>query len=94
MAYNLVRLEMAKAAAEAKAQPTDLSFIRALHLIQQELMFASFTDAYGNIPGKLKRLREQLKEALKEERRGRQCPRHVKSRPAKYPVRFVFKILK
>jgi len=94
MAYNLVRLEMAKAAAEAKAQPTDLSFTRALHLIQQELMFASFTDAYGNIPGKLKRLREQLKEALKEERRGRQCPRHVKSRPAKYPVRFVFKILK
>jgi hypothetical protein len=94
IAYNLVRLEMAKAALEAKAQPTDLSFIRALHLIQYELMFASFTEAYGNIPGKLKRLREQLKDALKEERRGRQCPRHVKSRPAKYPVRYVFKILK
>jgi len=93
IAYNLVRLEMAKAAAEAKAQPTDLSFIRALHLIQHELMFASFTEAYGNIPGKLKRLREQLKEALKEERRGRQCPRLVKSRPAKYQVRYVFKIL-
>jgi hypothetical protein len=94
IAYNLVRLEMAKAAVEAKAQPTDLSFIRALHLIQHELMFASFTEAYGNIPGKLKRLREQLKDALKEERRGRQCPRLVKSRPAKYPVRYVFKILK
>jgi hypothetical protein len=94
IAYNLVRLEMAKAALEAKAQPTDLSFIRALHLIQHELMFVSFTDAYGNIPGKLKRLREQLKEAINEERRGRICPRHVKSRPAKYPVRFVFKILK
>jgi hypothetical protein len=94
IAYNLVRLEMAKAAVEAKAQPTDLSFIRALHLIQHELLFASFTEAYGNIPGKLKRLREQLKDALKEERRGRQCPRLVKSRPAKYPVRYVFKIFK
>jgi hypothetical protein len=94
IAYNLIRLEMAKAANEAKASPTDLSFIRALHLIQHELMFASFTEAYGTIPAKLKRLREQLKEALKEERRGRQCPRHVKSRPAKYPVRYVFKILK
>jgi len=93
IAYNLIRLEMAKAAIEAKAQPTDLSFIRALHLIQYELMFASFTEAYGNIPGKLKRLREQLKDALKEERRGRQCPRLVKSRPAKYPVRYVFKNL-
>ena len=94
IAYNLVRLEMAMAATEAKAQPTDLSFIRALHLIQQELLFASFTEAYGNIPGKLKRLREQLKEAIREERRGRQCPRLVKSRPAKYPVRYVFKVLK
>lgn len=94
IAYNLVRLEMAKAAIEAKAQPTDLSFIRALHLIQYELLFAAATRAYGNIPGKLKRLRQQLKEALKEERRGRQCPRHVKSRPSKYDVRFVFKIPK
>jgi hypothetical protein len=91
IAYNLVRLEMAKAAIEAKAEPTDLSFIRALHLIQYELLFVAATRAYGNIPGKLKRLRQQLKEALKEERRGRQCPRHVKSRPSRYDVRFVFK---
>ena len=82
---------MAKAAFESGAQPTDLTFIRGLHFIQHELMFASFTDAYGNIPGKLKRLREPLKEAIKENRHGRQCPRHVKSRPAKYPVRYVFK---
>lgn len=91
IAYNLVRLEMGKAALEAKAQPTDLSFIRALHYIQMELSFAALLKAPGNIPGKLKRMREQLKEALREERRGRQCPRHVKSRPAKYDVRFVYK---
>lgn len=91
IAYNLVRLEMARAALEAKAQPTDLSFIRALHYIQLELSFAALLKAPGNIPGKLHRLRTQLKEALKDERRGRQCPRLVKSRPAKYDVRFVSK---
>lgn len=94
IAYNLVRLEMARAALEAKAQPTDLSFIRALHYIQIELSFAALLQAPGNIPGKLHRLREQLKEALREQRRGRQCPRLVKSRPSRYDVRFVFKNLK
>lgn len=54
IAYNLVRLEMSKAAIEAKAQLTDLSFIRALHLIQHELLFAAATRAYSNITGKLK----------------------------------------
>jgi hypothetical protein len=91
IAYNLVRLELAKAALEANAQPTDLSFIRALHYIQLELSFAALLQAPGNIPGKLHRLREQLKEALRTERRGRQCPRLVKSRPSRHDVRFVFK---
>ena len=65
--------------------------VRALHYIQHDLLFAAATRAHGNIPGMLKRLRKRLKEALKEERRGRQCPRHVKSRPSKYDVRFVLK---
>jgi hypothetical protein len=94
IAYNLVRLEMSKAAIEAKTLPTDLSFIRALHYIQHELLFAAATRAHGKIPGMLYRLRQQLKDALKEERRGRQCPRHVKSRPSKYDVRFVYKVVK
>jgi hypothetical protein len=91
MAYNLVRLEIAQAAKEAKAQPTDLSFTRALHLLQYELLFEAAGQTYGNSPGKLKQLRDQFKAALNEKRRGRKCPRHVKSRPAKYEVRFVFK---
>jgi hypothetical protein len=91
IAYNLVRLEMSKAALEAKALPTDLSFVRALHYIQHQLLFAAMTKSVGNIPGMLHRMREQLKEALKEERRERQCPRLVKSRPSRYDVRFVYK---
>lgn len=47
---SLVRLELAKAALEAKTQPTDLSFIRALHYIQIELSFAALMQAPGNIP--------------------------------------------
>ena len=85
---------MTKAATKAKALPTYLSFIRARHCIQQELLFAAATHAHGNIPGMLHRLRQQLKDALKEERRKHQCPRHVKSRSSRYDVRFAYKIVK
>ena len=36
LAYNLIRLEMAEVAWEAKVAPTELSFIRALHYLQHE----------------------------------------------------------
>lgn len=62
---------------EAKAQPTDQSCIRALHCIQLELTLAALLPAPGNILGKLRRIRENLKGALQQERRGRPCPRFV-----------------
>ena len=31
IAYNIVRMEMAQAAQDAKVQPTDLGFVRAFH---------------------------------------------------------------
>ncbi|MGH8352775.1 MAG: IS4 family transposase, partial [Pseudomonas sp.] len=37
LAYNLVRLEMAEVAREAKVAPTELSFIRALHSAHRQL---------------------------------------------------------
>ena len=40
IAYNLVRLEMARAAVEAKCAPTEISFIMALHAYQYEMMHA------------------------------------------------------
>lgn len=85
IAYNLVRLEMAKAAIEARVAPTDLSFIRALHILQHELIWASAMSP-GKLPGHLTRLRMQLQFAIVEKRRGRNCPRIVKALPAKYPV--------
>jgi len=86
IAYNLVRLEMAKAAIEARVAPTDLSFLRALHIIQHELIWAAGMSP-GKLPSHLVRLRLQLQMAIVEKRRGRKCPRVVKARPSRYAVR-------
>jgi hypothetical protein len=85
IAYNLVRLEMAKAAIDARVAPTDLSFLRALHILQHELVWAAGMSP-GRLPAHLARLRMQLQYAIVEKRRGRMCPRLVKARPAKYAV--------
>jgi len=92
LAYNLVRLEMAKAAIQAKVQPTDMSFLRALHILQNEMIWAVGMTP-GRLPVHLLRLRIQLQFAIVEKRRGRQCPRVVKARPARYTVRYLSKDL-
>lgn len=65
IAYNLVRLEMAKAAIVAKVEPTDLSFVRALHMLQHEMIWAVGI-APGKLPAHLLRLRTQLQFAIIE----------------------------
>ena len=90
IAYNLVRLEMAKAAIAAKVEPTDLSFLRALHILQNEMIWAVGM-APGRLPAHLVRLRTQLQFAIVEKRRGRQCPRVVKARPKRYAFRYLKK---
>ena len=92
MAYNLVRLEMAKAAIQAKVEPTDLSFLRSLHILQNEMIWAVGM-APGKLPAHLQRLRTQLQFAIVEKRRGRQCPRIVKSLPKRYTVKYLKKNL-
>ena len=90
IAYNLVRLEMAKVAIEAKVEPTDLSFLRALHILQNEMIWAVGM-APGRLPAHLMRLRNQLQYAIVEKRRGRQCPRVVKALPMRYAVKYLKK---
>lgn len=89
IAYNLIRLEMAKAAREARCKPEALSFIRALHTIQYEMTWAAATRSYGKLPALLKRMRERLKQLPNEKRPARSCVRVVKSRPVRYTVRFL-----
>lgn len=93
IAYNLVRLEIAKAALDAKCAPTDISFIRAFHTIQYELRWAAVTRSQGKLPGLLKRLRQRLVALPNEKRPGRMCDRVVKSRPKRYTVRVLKKTL-
>ena len=92
IAYNLVRLEMAKAAIDANVAPTDLSFLQALHILQHELVWAAGMSP-GRLPAHLARLRLQLQYAIVEKRRGRIRPRVVKARPAKYAVLHLMKNL-
>lgn len=92
IAYNLVRLKISKAAIQARVEPTDLSFVRALYMLQHEMIWAVGM-APGKLPAHLVRLRTQLQFAIVEKRRGRQCPRLVKARPARYTVRYLKKNL-
>jgi hypothetical protein len=89
IAYNLIRLEMTKAALEAGHAPDQLSFVRAFHTIQYEMTWAAVTRSYGKLPALLARLRERLKQLTNEKRPGRNCARAVKSRPFRYTVRFL-----
>lgn len=92
-AYNLIRLEIAKAALAAKCEPTQISFIRAFHVIQYELHWAAVTRAQGKLPALLQRLRQRLVMLLNEERPGRQIDRAVKALPQRYTVRVLKKDL-
>jgi hypothetical protein len=87
IAYNLLRTEIAKAAIEAKCEPTDVSFMLALRTIQYELYIASATQAYGKLPAGLHRLRQRLVEDLKEYRPDRKFDRVVKAKAQRYPER-------
>lgn len=87
IAYNLIRLEIAKAALEAGCEPTEISFVRALHFIQYELLWAAATRAQGKLPSLLQRLRKRLVTELHKHRPGRQFDRVVKSKPQRYPYK-------
>lgn len=90
-AYNLIRLEIAKAALVVKCEPTEVSFIRAFHLIQFELHWMAVTRSYGKLPASMQHLRERLVSLLNEERPGRSYDRAVKAKPQRYAARVIKK---
>ena len=83
--YNLIRIEIAKAALDAKCEPTSISFTTALMTIQNELIMTGPASAQGRIPEMLKRLRARLVLELKEQRPGRKFDRVVKAVAQRYP---------
>jgi hypothetical protein len=87
LAYNLVRLEMERIAAEIGIPPTRISFVAALALFQN--LFRSMTGRrpypMGNIPARLQDLRRNIKRlVLPDRRRGRSYPRAVKVKMSNY----------
>lgn len=85
LAYNLVRLEMARVARAAGVEPTRVSFIGALRLIRDEWLWCAVASP-GAIPRHLLALRAALTLLLLPERRpDRHYPRAVKLRLTGYP---------
>ena len=87
IAYNLVRLEMERAAAEADVPPTRISFVNAMIFVVQEITaLRGQRLSFGTIPSRLDYLRLQLKRLVLPERRTkRSYPRAVKVKMSNYP---------
>jgi hypothetical protein len=83
LAYNLIRLEMARIAAEADVEPTRISFVESLRLIRDEWEWLSVTSP-GAIPKRLQTLRRNVKRYVLPPRRSRQFPRAVKIKMSSY----------
>lgn len=85
LAYNLVRLEMERIAAEADVVPTRISFVTALNLMRDEWLWCTVASP-GAVPRHLARLRATLKRYILPPRRTeRVYPRAVKIKMSNYP---------
>jgi len=85
LAYNLIRVEMERIAAEVDLPPSRISFVASLRLIRDEWMWAAVTRTPGTLPRKLKRLREQILHFILPPRRSeRSFPRAVKLKMSNY----------
>lgn len=79
LAYNLVRREMALAAAQEKVMPNRLSFRHALMEVRDLLFLAAMTHSPGALPKHIKDLPRKIGALVLPERRSvRRYPRQVK----------------
>lgn len=83
LAYNLIRLEIARIADEADVEPTRVSFVTAMRFIQDEWLWCAVASP-GAIPKHLKRLRRDIKRFILPPRRDRSYPRAVKIKMSSY----------
>lgn len=85
IAYNLVRVAMARVAVELRVAPLRISFLASLQAIR-----GWFEWTYGTLPGALPRHVWSLERTLRlfvlpARRPGRRYPRHVKIKMSNYP---------
>jgi len=83
LAYNLVRFEAERVAAEAGVPPTRISFVAALSFIETALRMWG-TESAGKWPQRLVHLREDISHFILPERRARSYPRAVKIKMSNY----------
>lgn len=83
--YNLIRLEMQRAAAEFGVAPTRISFVATLRECVLQWQFAAI-GAPGTIPGRLATVTDRLRHYVLPPRRSeRVFPRAVKIKMSNYP---------
>ena len=86
LAYNLIRLEMARIAREVGAPPTRMSFILCLSRITTEWLCTAKTHSPGAVPTHLEEMREIIRRLVLPPRRPeRSYPRAVKVKMSNYP---------
>jgi Insertion element 4 transposase N-terminal/Transposase DDE domain len=87
LVYNLIRLEMERAAAEAGVPPTRISFTAAaMHIVSELSWLRAQRLALGTIPSRLERIRQRVKRLVLPERRTERIyPRAVKRKMSNYP---------
>lgn len=85
IAYNLIRLEIERAADEAKVAPTRISFVAVYRMICDEWLWSAIA-APGAIPRHLRKLRKQIALFVLPPRRpDRSYPRAVKIKMSTFP---------
>ncbi len=87
LVYNLIRLEMERAAAELGVSPTRISFTAAaMHIVSELSWLRAQRLALGTIPSRLERIRQRVKRLVLPERRTERIyPRAVKRKMSNYP---------
>lgn len=84
LAFNLVRFEMTRIAAQAGVPPARISFVTALRWIRDEWLWCAVASP-GSIPAKLQRMRERAAEFVLPARRSdRRYSRVVKIKMSKF----------
>lgn len=86
IAYNLIRQEMSQMAQQIRLPPQRLSF-QWLALAISSALHQWPLQTPGALPKQLAWLREQASSFVLPPRRQRTCPRHVKSRASRYPIK-------
>jgi hypothetical protein len=85
LAYNLIRLEMARIADELGVEPTQISFVAALRHFVEQWLWAATTMTPGAIPKRLDTMRDRMRRFVLPPRRPeRLFPRAVKIKMSNY----------